>query len=298
MIVTWLNRGTLHLVRREDYWWLHALTAPTVRTTNACRLDQEGHTPDSVARGTKLIVDALTTDGPLTREALRARLDERGIPVAGQALIHLLMHVSLDGAIVRGPVVGDGHAYVLTADWLGSAPPVDREDALATLARRYLAGHGPADDRDLAKWSGLPLRDARAGFRAVTDELTERPDGRAELLRPSTGPRTTTRPRLPRPKLLGPFDPILHGWRSRSDIVGDHRGIVTTNGIFRPIALVGGVAVATWGLTAGALTVRPFRRLTAGETTALRREAADVFRYLGSADRPVEFSEKSTRRTE
>src|SRR6516162_4789931 len=28
VVVTWLNRGTLHLVRAEDYWWLHPLTTP------------------------------------------------------------------------------------------------------------------------------------------------------------------------------------------------------------------------------------------------------------------------------
>src|SRR5664280_1796976 len=28
MVVTWLNRGTLHLVSSQDYWWLHPLTAP------------------------------------------------------------------------------------------------------------------------------------------------------------------------------------------------------------------------------------------------------------------------------
>jgi hypothetical protein len=28
LVVNWLNRGTLHLVRREDHPWLHALTAP------------------------------------------------------------------------------------------------------------------------------------------------------------------------------------------------------------------------------------------------------------------------------
>ena len=32
LIVTWLNRGTLHLVRSEDYWWLHPLTTPQLRT--------------------------------------------------------------------------------------------------------------------------------------------------------------------------------------------------------------------------------------------------------------------------
>ena len=34
LIVTWLNRGTLHLVRAEDYWWLHPLTTPQLRTGN------------------------------------------------------------------------------------------------------------------------------------------------------------------------------------------------------------------------------------------------------------------------
>ena len=27
LVITWLNRGTLHLTRSEDYWWLHPLTA-------------------------------------------------------------------------------------------------------------------------------------------------------------------------------------------------------------------------------------------------------------------------------
>ena len=59
---------------------------------------------------------------------------------------------------------GRQHAYALVHDWLGEPAPVDRDAALAELARRYLAGHGPADDRDLAKWAGLPLRDVRAGL--------------------------------------------------------------------------------------------------------------------------------------
>ncbi|HTD07259.1 MAG TPA: crosslink repair DNA glycosylase YcaQ family protein [Solirubrobacteraceae bacterium] len=59
-------------------------------------------------------------------------------------------------------------------DWLGEPVPVDRELALAELGRRYLVGHAPADDRDLAKWSGLPLRDVRAGLAAIAPELHHR----------------------------------------------------------------------------------------------------------------------------
>ena len=45
LVLGWLNRGTLHLVRREDYWWLHALTTPPLFTGNARRLTQTGVTP-------------------------------------------------------------------------------------------------------------------------------------------------------------------------------------------------------------------------------------------------------------
>ncbi len=42
LLITWLNRGTLHLVCSEDYPWLHALTAPLLKTGNARRLAEEG----------------------------------------------------------------------------------------------------------------------------------------------------------------------------------------------------------------------------------------------------------------
>ena len=42
LLITWLNRGTLHLVRSEDYPWLHVLTAPTHLASCRRRLQQEG----------------------------------------------------------------------------------------------------------------------------------------------------------------------------------------------------------------------------------------------------------------
>ena len=42
LLITWLNRGTLHLVRSEDYPWLQALTTPPLLTGNARRLRPGG----------------------------------------------------------------------------------------------------------------------------------------------------------------------------------------------------------------------------------------------------------------
>ena len=101
---------------------------------------------------------ALRVDGPLTRAQLGERLSAAGLRTAGQALVYLLFLAGLRGVSVRGPMAGPEQAYVLARDWLGPPPALDRDAALGWLARRYLAGHGPATERDLAKWSGLPLR--------------------------------------------------------------------------------------------------------------------------------------------
>ncbi len=276
LLITWLNRGTLHLIASEDYGWLHALTTPPLLTGNARRLAQTGVSPAMADRGVRAIEHAVAADGPLTRPQLRARLDAAGVPTAGQALVHVLMLSTLRGVTVRGPMVGGEHAYSLVADWLGEQALVQRDRALAELARRYLAGHAPADERDLARWAGLPLRDARAGLGAIASELRERDDGLLELATRRRG----AVPALPPPRLLGPFDPLLLGWCSREQLVGANKTLVTTNGIFRPFALVRGKAVASWRLAGGKVTLEPFRRLARGEREALDAEAEAVLRYL------------------
>jgi hypothetical protein len=98
---------------------------------------------------------ACMTGGPLRPADLRGRLAATDVITAGQAFLDLLLRASLDGLIVRGPVVGGEHRYALVADWLGPGSAVDRDAALAELARRYLRGHGPATERDLAAWAGV-----------------------------------------------------------------------------------------------------------------------------------------------
>jgi hypothetical protein len=278
LLVTWLNRGTLHLVRPQDYWWLQQLTTPQLATGNAKRLEQEGVSPAQADRGVSVIAEAIAADGPMSRAQLREIVAAADVPVAGQALVHLLFLSALRGLTVRGPIIGTEQAFVLVRDWLGEPPRVaDRDTALSELARRFLAGHGPADDRDLAKWAGITLGDARRGLRAVASELEERPDGLVDL-----AGRDTPESR-PRPKLLGGFDPLLHGWVDRRPVLGANQTIVTTNGLFRPFALVAGRAVATWTMPRGRVTLEPFVAISARVLADLDREAGDVERFLSAA---------------
>jgi hypothetical protein len=264
LVVTWLNRGTLHLVRSDDYPVIQAVTTPPLRTTSERRLAQEGVPPRDVERGIETIERALSEDGPLTSDALRERIAATGVRAEGQALYHLLFQASLRGLVLRGPMVGRKQAYVSVRDWLPEAKPVERERALGEFARRYLAGHAPATDRDLARWGGISLGDARAGLAAA-------------------GPPRQRRPaELPPPRLLGAFEPCLLGWTSRTDIVGERSpNLVTVGGMFYPFAMVGGRAVARWKLSDGGLELDPFTRVSKADRAALEEDAEDVRRFLG-----------------
>jgi hypothetical protein len=282
LVLSWLNRGTLHLVRAEDYWWLHPLTTPRLATGVARRLAQEGVSEAAAARGVDVIAEQVATLGPRSRSELRAALDEAGVPTGGAALVQILAMASIRGDLVRGPMRGGEQCFVGAEAWLGPRPePLERPAALERLARRYLAGHGPADERDLATWAGIPIRDARTGLAGIADDLVRRADGLVDLAGREPPPP------LPGPRLLGSYDPLLHGWSSRDLVVGRHEGIVTSNGLFRPFALVEGRAVATWGLAAGRVTIRPLELIAAADLRVLEEDALDVLRFLGLPTRPA-----------
>jgi hypothetical protein len=274
VVVGWLNRGTLQLVRREDYWWLHALTTPPLFTGSARRLAQLGVTAGAADRGVAAIERSLVAEGPLTRDQLRDRVEAVDVPTAGQALVHVLMLACLRGVAVRGPLVDGKHAYVSARDWLGGAPAVDRPRALAELARRYLTGHAPADDRDLAKWAGLPLRDARAGLGAIAPHVVQRSDGLLAL----KGAADRGSPRV---CLLDQWDPLLVGWRSHDTLLEHYSRRDSPEAHYRPFAFVRARAVATWSLRQGVVSVgEPFTRLTGGDRQALAADKADLERFL------------------
>jgi Winged helix DNA-binding domain len=273
LVVGWLNRGTLQLVHREDYWWLHGLTTPSLFTANARRLAQTGVTAGTAERGLAEIARALA-DGPLSREQLRERLQTARVPTAGQAFVHVVMLACLRGIAVRGPFVGKTQAYVLAQDWLGPAKPIDRERALGELARRYLSGHAPADERDLAKWAGLPLRDARAGLSMIAARLVQRSDQLLEL-------KGVLYCGSPRACLLDQWDPVLVGWRSRESLLEHYPRRSAPEAHYRPFAYVDARAVATWSLRQGAVTIgEPFVSLKRTAEEALSADAADVVRFL------------------
>ena len=132
-----------------------ALTGPRVQTRmrpydKPLELDARLY-----ARARVLIERALEGGRHLTREELSAALRRGRIHATGQRLAHLVMHAELEGSICSGPRRGKQFTYALLAERAPRARTLPREEALARLARRYFASHGPATLRDFVWWSGL-----------------------------------------------------------------------------------------------------------------------------------------------
>ena len=289
VVRSWALRGTLHMVTAADLRWMVGLLGPVFVKAGRRRREQLGLDERTCQRALAAIEKVLKGSRPLTRAELVERIAGQGVGVdpGTQAPPHLLGYAANQGLICRGPDVGRGEpTYVLLDEWLPAAgPPRDRDDALAELARRYLAGYGPSRAQDFVAWSGLPAADGRLAWRLLEGELAPVTVDGAELWARSEADLEPPRDRPPR--LLGHFDTLLLGYRGRDLILDQAHGrrIRAGGGMIKPAVLVGGRIAGTWRLESRArtarLTVEPFTALPRGGRDGLRAEADDVARFLG-----------------
>ncbi|MFW5943335.1 MAG: winged helix DNA-binding domain-containing protein [Chloroflexota bacterium] len=294
LIRTWLMRGTLHMVTTEDAAWLLPLLGPRFVRKGSRRRRQLGLDEAVWERAVPAIRNILGGHGPLTRPALAQHLANRDIPTEGQAIAHLVARAALEGLICFGPDTADGeHTYVLLQEWvdIDLAPPgeVDDAQAHAELVRRYVQAYGPVGPRDFASWSGLGLRETRAAFERVSDELLaiEAGDEPLYLLPAQRAWLAAPPPDGPVVRLLPAFDPYLLGYRDRDLIVAPAfaRRVHPGGGMIRATVLLDGKAAATWrwqregeGRT---LVAHPFQTLEPPAIDALERAAVALGRYMG-----------------
>jgi hypothetical protein len=172
-------------------------------------------------------------------------------------------------------------------DWVApSCGPHDREAALRELARRYLRAFAPASEADFAGWSGLPLRDVRAGLEGIATELRDVKVGAATGLALRGGARRAPGQVV---RLLPAFDTFLMGYRDRDFIAGPERWptIGPGGGLLHPTLVRDGRALGTWKAPTAArcdVEVDLFEPLDAATRTALDAEIADVARFEARAD--------------
>jgi hypothetical protein len=159
---------------------------------------------------------------------------------------------------------------------------LERDEALAALTRRYFASRGPATLRDYSWWSGLTMREARAGVDMLRTTLVEDViDGRTYWLVPSGA---AERRRPSRAYLLPNYDEYLIAYRDRGSVLDSRPAPRSAVDEYAHHLVVDGKVRGSWKRTLGIKTatieVRPFRPLQKNDASALAAEAARYSRFL------------------
>lgn len=288
LLRTWLMRKTVHLIPTDDAGWMLPLFEPGIEKWSRRRLEQLGMPPRAQEKALREIARALDSEGPITRSEMGDRLAAKGIESDTQTRGHLVGLAITSGLACLGPDKGARRCLVRREEWLGELPPFDREAALGELARRYLRAFGPATERDFAYWSGLGLREVRAGLGAIGGEMDEVRTGEETLVS-----MRGEHPRLPRSghvRLLGAFDTYMLGYKSR-DFAVPPEGVAVVKegggGWIRPVIVRDGTLIGGWSAERKEgrieISLNPLQPLPAGVRKAIDAEVADIGRFEGVA---------------
>ncbi len=286
IVRSWPLRGTLHLVLAVDLPWMLALTAERSLASGVQRRAALGISDADVERAQAVVVDALPGRRALGRAALLAAIEAGGVSTAGQRGYHLLWYLAQTGTLLMGPSDGSRQAFARLDAWIPNPRRLERDAALGELARRYFQSHGPATVDDLARWSGLTLREVRRGRDVAAGELaTIEVEGTTYHLEPEVLRAADLASCV---LLLPGFDEYVLGYRDRSAVLAPERGdaiVPGGNGMFKSTIVVDGEVVGTWSRRVAARTVQidasPFAPLPRLALDGLEAAADAYGSYLG-----------------
>jgi Winged helix DNA-binding domain len=160
LVKTWAMRGTLHLLVAAEFpLWQAALSTRRLWEAGAWQRGF-GISLDELGRLTDAVGQAL--DGHmLTREELAVEVGRlTGSEALGDKLREswgaMLKPAAALGRLCFAPNQGQQVRFTRPDTWLGGWRDHDPDQAVAEVARRFLAASGPVTREDFARWWGIP----------------------------------------------------------------------------------------------------------------------------------------------
>jgi hypothetical protein len=286
---THVLRPTWHFATRADLPWLMALTSSVIQRKCAAYYKQNGLTAAKLARFATVI--AKTLDGT---SATRAELGRAlGLDETGQTLGHVMLHAELERVVVSGPRRGKQQTYarfedrvVASAVPMPGETPASRDPALAALAGRYVASHGPARVIDFAWWSGLALAEARRAIELAIEGggISRREREGVEYVE---GTERVAIPKVSIVRLLPNYDEMLVAFADRAAAHDPRVAQLDPAAIFANVVTSNGRVIGAWRREHGKAMV--LTCTLAIEPTAVERAGidAEVARLGSFAGMPV-----------
>ncbi len=222
-------RPTWHFVAPADIGWLLELSAQRIRTRYKNLYSRLDISAGDLRKSKTIMAKALAGNKRKTRAELLALCLKANKYLDEIRMNFLILDAELDGLIVNGGRQGNEFTYALLEELVPSPPRLEKEAAIAELAKRYFSSRGPATLPDFIWWSGLTPEEAKMGFEMNKDVLQHAViNGQAYWFAES---QLT----LPEPQivsLLPSFDEYMAGYLDYSS--------------FKPSIILNGKVAGTW----------------------------------------------------
>lgn len=282
---THVLRPTWHFVTPDDIRWLLDLTAPRIQALNAYYKRQAELDDMTLARSREVMIATLQDGNHQTRSDLATFLAEEGITAEGLRLNYIMMDAELEGVICSGSMRGKQQTYALLDERAPNARRLQRDEALAELARRFFIGHGPATIGEYVRWSGLTVADAKRGLDLVKSEL-ERVEvgGHTVWCGPGIIPEPPTEPVA---YLLPEYDECVLTYNDIGfpDIAAAESAPLSGNDTFYRPVVIDGRRAGTWrrkiARREAVIEIRPIVALGPTEERALTEATNRYGAYIG-----------------
>ncbi|HPF52725.1 MAG TPA: winged helix DNA-binding domain-containing protein [Draconibacterium sp.] len=246
IIRTHALRPTWHFVSPDDIYWMLDLSAPRIKTAMKSRDRELGLTESIFKKSNKILLTILAGDNHLTRAEIISEFQRERIPVDDNRASHLFVRAEIDKIICSGKLKGKKQTYALLSERVKNPKVLNRDEALAELAKRYFTSHGPTTLHDFNWWSGLNITETKQALEMVKSNLSSETVGDHTYWFANFQPEPVIENN--EVYLLPAFDEFLISYKDRSASLtfDDHKKAVSNNGMFWPVIVQNGSVIGIW----------------------------------------------------
>lgn len=281
IIRTHILRPTWHFVSAKDIHWMSELSRPALTRAYTPYCKTLGISEAEVRKGFRIIEKFLTGGRHCTMAEIRDQLLERGIQKNPHHLKIIVQRAEVEGILCNGKITGREQTFTLLPEWVPETKTLPRDEAIATLMRRYFTSHGPATLEDFVWWSGLNIGESKRALEDIKCHLAaDVINGRTVWMnRNIKAPRETDAPLL---HLLPPFDEYVVSYTQRAEIIkqAHYRKVITVNGIFSPTLMLNGEIIGKWRKASKKIDMEFFANISKSTRALFDAEAHRVSAFF------------------
>ncbi|MDR2853959.1 MAG: winged helix DNA-binding domain-containing protein [Prevotellaceae bacterium] len=246
---THVMRPTWHLVDAHDIRWMCELSKKAIKAAAASHDKLLEIDEPLYSKVNALIEKMLAGNHHLTREEIANNLQINGIIVDSGRMVHFMQRAEIEGIVCSGKDKEKKQTYALIDERVPPTKKLNKEEALALLAKKYFQSHSPATVYDFAWWSGLSVTESKNAIALIDNELLkENIDNKCYYIRQSAETQWQAAENV---HFLPAFDEYIIAYKYRNTVLAtEHQPkAFTKNGIFYPTILHNGKAVGVWNKT-------------------------------------------------